>query len=68
MSKSNVHCATSNGTSVQVDAIAEWNADLQQYEVVNVMDKGHWCDDCEDECRIERRPLAAVGVTAGAPA
>lgn len=46
-------CDRCGSPNVSADAAARWNHELQDWEVTNVFDKGHHCDDCEDECRIK---------------
>lgn len=49
-------CRTCGSDDVLADAFASWNADAQRWEVANVMDKGSFCNACEDERRIEQVP------------
>lgn len=44
------HCKSEN---VLFDAYAEWNEEEQKFELVEVYDKGHYCEDCDGECSIE---------------
>jgi hypothetical protein len=37
------HCGSDN---VVADAAARWNPQHQEWEVSNIFDKGHTCDDC----------------------
>lgn len=40
-----VHCSTCSGQNVKRDAHAEWNPELQQWDLSTVYDE--WdCDDC----------------------
>jgi hypothetical protein len=45
-------CTVCESDDVSLDAYVEWNADTQQFEVQNVMDKGHYCNHCEAECSV----------------
>ena len=54
-------CATCGSTEVLADAYAEWDVEAQEWEVQSVMDKGHHCNACDDECRIEELPLTEEG-------
>lgn len=40
-----VHCSVCDGTNVKRDAHAEWNDELQMWELSNVYDDA-FCDDC----------------------
>jgi hypothetical protein len=48
-------CATCGSENVLADAYAEWDIENQCWSVQNVMDKGHYCNACDGECRIEAR-------------
>ena len=54
-------CATCGSEDVLADAFAEWDALNQCWSVQCVMDKGHYCNACDAECRIEERPLTEEG-------
>ncbi|RYG90045.1 hypothetical protein EU803_15635 [Loktanella sp. IMCC34160] len=41
-----VCCETCGGTNVKRDAFAEWNEELQLWELADLFDKGSFCDDC----------------------
>ena len=41
-------CPECGSASVCADAAARWNIETQAWEVSNVFDKGHGCDDCEN--------------------
>jgi hypothetical protein len=41
-------CSECGSENVCADAAARWDADAQAWEVVNIFDKGHSCDHCED--------------------
>lgn len=47
------HCSHCNGVNVLFDAYAEWDHQNNIFTVQNIMDKGHYCADCEGECSIE---------------
>ncbi len=40
-------CSACGGENVCADAAARWDAEAKVWEVVNIFDKGHSCDDCE---------------------
>lgn len=50
-----IYCSHCKGTNVMRDAWAEWNVELQQWELGNVFDAG-FCEDCDGEARLEERP------------
>lgn len=39
-------CPRCGSDNVAADAAARWNVERQEWEVSNVFDKGHGCDDC----------------------
>lgn len=45
-------CARCGSDKVVIDAVAEWCAESQQWELCGLMDQT-WCEPCEDECDIE---------------
>lgn len=47
------HCGSDD---VLADAYAEWNDELQTWEVANVFDKGAHCHACDGETRLEEVP------------
>lgn len=46
-------CTKCGSDEVNVDAYARWNTDTQDYEILTTFDKGHSCEQCGGECRIE---------------
>ena len=50
--KENPHCSHCNSSDVLFDAYAEWNSEKQEFIIQNVMDKGHYCNECQGECSI----------------
>ena len=46
-------CDRCGSPNVSADAAARWDHEKQDWAVTNVFDKGHSCDDCGDECKIE---------------
>ena len=46
-------CDRCGSPNVSADAAARWDYEKQDWTITNVFDKGHSCDDCGDECRIE---------------
>lgn len=42
-------CPKCNSDNVVADAVARWNIESQEWEVANVFDQGHSCDDCGAE-------------------
>ncbi len=49
-------CSFCRSQDVVFDAYAEWDHENQIFTVQNIMDKGHQCNQCEGECRIEWVP------------
>lgn len=45
-------CVECGSEEVKFDTYAMWNFKTQQLEVVMVSDKGHFCENCEKECKI----------------
>lgn len=50
-------CSTCGSDDVLADATARWDADEQRWEVTNISDKGHSCNECDGECKIEQVEL-----------
>ena len=44
-----IHCANCDGQNIKADAYADWNDELQQWELCSVFDH-KICDDCGGEC------------------
>ena len=42
-------CPKCGSDNVAVDAAARWSTENQEWEVSNMFDKGHGCDDCGAE-------------------
>ena len=42
-------CPKCGSDNVAADAAARWNTENQEWEVSNIFDKGHGCDDCGAE-------------------
>ncbi len=59
-----VHCSNCGGQNLRADAYAEWNPDLQLWELSSIFD-ARFCNDCGHEVtgydrEIEGRPAEAV--------
>lgn len=50
-------CVICGSEDVWGDAYAKWDTDKQQWELLSVYDKGHYCYNCDGECRIIDKPL-----------
>ena len=48
-------CAYCGSTEVSVDASVYWDIDTQTWEVSDIYDKGHYCNDCGGETRLDWR-------------
>lgn len=44
-----IHCATCDGQNIRADAYAEWNPELQMWELVTIFDSKD-CEDCGGQC------------------
>ena len=53
-----VHCATCNSENVKRDAHAEWNPELQIWELSNTYDD-FFCDDCGHDVSTYERAIEA---------
>jgi hypothetical protein len=42
-------CPRCGSDNVAADAAARWNPEQQEWEVSNIFDKGHGCEDCGAE-------------------
>lgn len=49
-------CAHCGSERVHADAYAGWDVDQQEWVLEQTFDKGHYCDDCDGECRLEEKP------------
>lgn len=47
------HCTYCNSSNITFDAQCIWDDDAQEFGQPDIMDKGHYCADCEGECSIE---------------
>jgi hypothetical protein len=50
-------CSYCGAEEVLADAYAQWDIELQAWEVVQTFDKGAFCSQCDAETRIEEHPL-----------
>lgn len=41
------YCAECGSTEIHHDAIAQWNPEKQEFDVIAVLDD-HWCYDCQE--------------------
>lgn len=46
-------CGTCGSDDILFDAYAVWDEDIQCFTVQNIMDKGHFCNQCDGERSIE---------------
>lgn len=46
-------CARCGSENVLADAYAEWDVGSQRCAVTDIMDQGHYCNECDGECSIE---------------
>lgn len=54
-------CATCGSTNVLADAYCDWSVDDQGWQIVNVFEKGAFCEDCEGPCRLKKRIVNDYG-------
>ena len=52
-------CQACRSQDVAVEGVIRWSNQEQRYEVVEICDKGHVCEDCGGETRIEQIVLSA---------
>jgi hypothetical protein len=49
-------CRRCGSTDISAEPVAaRWYAEAQEWQVTDICDKGHHCDSCDDETRIEWR-------------
>lgn len=60
MKKVKVVCSLCGSENVSADAATRWSVAHQEWEVTNVFDKGHLCDDCGGECGIREVEIVAA--------
>lgn len=54
MSKPYTYVCTECGSdAVTLEGFIHWNAEKQEYDVSNLCDKGHSCNECDGECNVE---------------
>jgi len=46
-------CEDCGGSEVGVEAMVEYSPYLQAFEVLDTCDKGHWCSECDSQCRLK---------------
>ena len=51
-----IHCAACGSQNVRRDASAEWNAELQMWEIVTVFDAAD-CEDCGTETSLIEKQI-----------
>ena len=64
-------CSACGSENIAADAVARWNVSTHEWEVSNIFDKGHGCDDCESneielvwvDVRRDRRKRKEGGIT-----
>lgn len=44
-----IHCGVCDGQNIRADAYAEWNQELQTWELVTIFDSKD-CEDCGGQC------------------
>lgn len=49
-------CSKCGGKNIVSDASAVWSVEKQDWVLSDVCD-GTYCEDCQDECRIDEREL-----------
>lgn len=52
-----IYCASCGSENVKADAYAEWNPELQMWEIVSLFDNTD-CEDCGGECSTVEREIA----------
>jgi hypothetical protein len=57
MSKIKMVCKYCGSEDVLADAYAKWDVEARAWEVTDTFDKGAYCNKCDDETRLEERPL-----------
>jgi len=48
-------CANCGSDDVSLEGFIRWDFENQRYEVIDLCDKGHYCRNCDGECRIEQK-------------
>jgi len=52
-----IHCTQCDGQNIRADASAEWNPELQMWELVTVFDNTD-CEDCGGECSTVEKEIS----------
>lgn len=55
--KVQVVCAHCGSDDVVADAHAVWSVENQDWEVAAVYDKGHYCNTCDGEARLNEKAI-----------
>jgi hypothetical protein len=52
------YCTTCDGTNIQVEAEAEWDAVRQEWQIFDITLDGSWfCSDCDGQCDADFREI-----------
>ncbi len=55
MSKYTYICTECGSSDVSLEAVCVyWDEADQEFTVSDLCDKGHYCNDCDNECRVEQ--------------
>lgn len=57
-------CATCGSDRIKLDAWAAWAVETQSWELASTLQMA-FCEDCDGETSLHRRPLAAADPPAG---
>ena len=50
-------CTECGSNDVILSAGVRWDTETQEYEVMNVHDRSHYCADCGNDCDIKEMPI-----------
>lgn len=57
-------CTHCGSDAVSLEGFVHWNAEEQEYEVSDLCDDGHSCNDCDGECHVEQLEIPCTPMEA----
>lgn len=51
-------CSECESSEISFEALVRWNAETMDFEVTEILYKGHYCSACDGECRIDWKNLS----------
>ncbi len=51
-------CSECESPEISFEALVHWNAEVMDFEVSTILDKGHYCSACDGECSIDWKKIS----------